>query len=117
MDGTENLSIKHLVRTVTTELLSSRDERLAAGEAAVFEVSDLTLEISFVATQSRNAGGGFDIKVVKADAGVKYDDQSVHKIVLKLTAAKAAERTVDEPFGIAEPLRPRRTVPKSSSKL
>ena len=101
----KDLSIKTLIRAVTDELLASRDERLAAGQPAVFQVEELTLEISFVATTSTRAGGGFQFWVVKADAGVKYDDQSIHKIVLKL---KTAEPGGAEPFGLEEPLRPRR---------
>jgi hypothetical protein len=100
-----DLSIKTLIRAVTDELIASRDERLAAGDPAVFEVEDLTLEISFVATTSKQAGGGFKFWVVKADGNVKYDDQSVHKIILKL---KPAEPSDAEPFGLQEPLRPRR---------
>jgi len=51
----EQLSIKTLIRAVTDELLASREERLAAGDPAVFEVEELTLEISFVATRSKEA--------------------------------------------------------------
>jgi len=106
LTATENdLSIKTLIRAVTDELLASRDERLAAGDPAVFQVEELTLEISFVATSSKQAGGGFHFWVVKADAGIKYDEQSVHKVVLKL---KTAEPSEAEPFGLEEPLRPRR---------
>lgn len=106
MTETENdLSIKTLIRAVTDELLASRDERLASGDPAVFQVEELTLEISFVATSSKKAGGGFQFWVVKADAGIKYDDQCVHKVVLKL---KTAEPSNAEPFGLEEPLRPRR---------
>jgi hypothetical protein len=101
----KDLSLKTLIRAVTDELLASREERLAAGDPAVFQVQELTLEVSFVATTSKQAGGGVHFWVVKADAGMKYDDQSVHKVVLKL---KAAEPSASEPFGLEEPLRPRR---------
>jgi len=96
----DDLSIRALIQAVTTELLESQQDRQAAGEAAVFQVQGLTLEISFVATSAKHAGGGFDIKVVKADAGVQYDRQSIHKIQLTLTAVD------DQPFGGAGPLRP-----------
>jgi NTP-dependent ternary system trypsin peptidase co-occuring protein len=100
--NSEDLSIKTLIQAVTKELRESQTERLAAGQDAVFQVSDLTLEISFVATTSKQGGGGFDLKVIKADAGVKYDRESVQKITLKLTAVD------DQPFGGARPLRPRK---------
>jgi hypothetical protein len=100
----EDLSIRALIRAVTDELLASQTERLASGGAAVFQVSDLTLEVSFVATSSKHGGGGFDIKVVKADAGVQYDKQSIHKITLKLKAVEDQP----QPFGAVGPVRPRR---------
>jgi Trypsin-co-occurring domain 2 len=98
----DDLSIRTLIRAVTKELVESQQERLAAGEAAIFEVSDLTLEISFVATSSKHGGGGFDLKVVKADAGMQYDEQSVHKITLSLKAV------ADQPFNDGGAFRPRR---------
>lgn len=110
-DPENQLSIKTLIRSVTDELLASRQERLASGDPAVFEVEDLTLEISFVATTSKSGGGGFQFWVVKADGNIKYDDQAVHRIVLKL---KAAEPSDDEPFGLEGKLRPRRV--KSNKK-
>jgi hypothetical protein len=99
----EDLSIQTLIQAVTKELLASQADRLAAGGPAVFEVSDLTLEISFVATTSKHGGGGFDLKVVKADAGAQYDKQSIHKIVLNLKAVD------DQAFdGVIGPVRPRK---------
>jgi hypothetical protein len=99
----QDLSIKTLIRAVTQELLASREERQAAGEPAVFQVDELTLEISFVATNSNQGGGGFQFWVIKADAGVKYDEQSVQKIILKLKPAMTSD---DEPFGLEEPFKP-----------
>jgi hypothetical protein len=110
-DDGDKLSLKALIRAVTGELLASREERLAAGDPAIFEVEDLTLEISFVATTSKGGGGGIKFWVVNADANVKYDDQSVQKVVLKL---KAAEPAQDEPFGLPSKLRPRRTKASTS---
>jgi Trypsin-co-occurring domain 2 len=103
MDAPENdLSIRTLIQAVTKELLQSQSERQAGGTPAVFEVSGLTLDISFVATTSKRGGGGFDLKVVKADAGVQYDQQSIHKITLTLTAVD-----VEQPFGGRGKVHPR----------
>jgi hypothetical protein len=92
----EGLSIRELIREVTRDVLSSQAERIAAGDPAVFEISDLVLEVSFVATSSKKAGGGFDLTVVKADAGVQYDKESIHKVTLKLVAVQDEE----QPFGV-----------------
>jgi len=103
-DG-DDLSIRTLIQAVTRELLESQAERLAAGGPAVFEVKDLTIEISFVATSSKHGGGGFDLKVVKADAGVQYDKQSIHKIQLTLSAVDF--QPAPEPKQLPHPVRPR----------
>lgn len=99
----DDLSIRTLIQAVTQELLESQAQRLAAGGPAVFEVSGLTLEISFVATSSKHGSGGFDLKVVKADAGLQYDKQSVHKITLQLKAVTDE----DQPFSSGA-VRPRK---------
>jgi hypothetical protein len=104
-DLADDLSIETLVRAVSEQLLRSQEHRLDAGEPAVFEVSEMTLEISFVVTESAHGGGGFDLKVLKADAGVQYDTQSVQKVSLKLTALKDQP----QPFGGFGPVRPRKT--------
>jgi hypothetical protein len=93
----EGLSIRALIREVTRDVLSSQSDRIASGDPAVFEVSDLTLEVSFIATSSKKAGGGFDLKVVKADAGVQYDKESIHKVSLKLVAVDQ-----EQPFGVGK---------------
>ena len=66
---------------------SSGDQRRAdrlAGRA-LFEIKDLTIEVSFVRTESKGGAGGFDLKVVKADANVKHD-RELQKIILTLRA-------------------------------
>ena len=83
---TPDLTLKTLIRAVNQELWEARAERLSDGRKAIFQVEELTLEVSFVVTESSEGGGGIDFKIVKADGKVKYDDQSVQKIVLKLKA-------------------------------
>lgn len=102
----EDLSLKNLIRAVSNELLASRTERLAAGLPPLFEVQDLTIEVSFVVTESKEGGGGFDLKVLRADANVKYDKESVHKVTLTLKALGTDDVDVpDLPDTL--PLRPR----------
>ncbi|XVU28669.1 trypco2 family protein [Actinoplanes sp. CA-054009] len=101
----DDLSIEALVTAVSQELLASQRNRLAAGGPAVFEVSEMNLEVSFVVTRSVKGAGGFDLKVVKADAGAQYDKQSVHKVSLRLTAL----RDQPQPFGGFGAVRPKRT--------
>ncbi|HEY7305966.1 MAG TPA: trypco2 family protein [Bryobacteraceae bacterium] len=103
---TQDLSLKTLIQAVSEELRASRDERLASGAQALFEVQDLTIEVSFVVTKSKGGGVGFDLKVVRADANVKYDQESVHKVILKLKALDKDDLVLpDVPDQL--PIRPR----------
>lgn len=102
----QNLSIKTLIRAVSDELIASRIERQVAGQPAVFEIKDLTIEVSFVVTESAGGGGGFDLKVVKADGNVKYEREQVQKITLTLRALGAQDADIpDLPDQL--PVRPR----------
>jgi hypothetical protein len=102
----DELSLKDLIRAVSNELIASRAERLAAGLPPLFEIHDLTIEVSFVVTESTSGGGGFDLKVIKADATAKYDKESVHKVTLTLKALSSGDVVVpDLPDTL--PLRPR----------
>jgi hypothetical protein len=92
----EDLSLKTLIRAVSEELRTSQDERIARGQPPLFEVQELTVEVSFVITESKGGHGGFDLKVIKADANVKYDKESVHKVTLKLKALEKADLTIPE---------------------
>lgn len=102
------LSLKELIRAVSDELIESREERLASHTPPIFEVDELTIEAGFVITESDSGGGGFDLKILKADVKTDYAQETVHKISLKLRALSnnSAQRTLYE-LGDELPLRPR----------
>lgn len=84
-----SISMKALIRRISDELLESQRERQLQGLPAVFEVQGLDIEVSFVVTESRQGGGGFDLRVIKADGSMKYEDQSVQKVTLHLGVPSA----------------------------
>ena len=106
-----DLSLKTLIRSVSDELLASRAERQERGLPALFEIQELTVEVSFVVTESEGGGGGFDLKVVRADTSVRYDAQSIHRITLRLRALEEDDLLEDDAFfsriEVERPLRPR----------
>lgn len=82
------LFIRDLIRHVDQELRGSQRERVAAGEAPIFEVDNLVLEVNFVATSSADARGGVDFKIITVGAGGSYERQQVHKVTLSMSAVK-----------------------------
>ena len=80
---TQDLSIKELVTAVSHELISSQKEREARGDPALFRIDEMTLEISFVVTKSAGGKGGFDLTVITASAGAKYESKEIHKVTLR----------------------------------
>ncbi len=101
------ISLKELIRTVSDELIASRAERLASNRPAIFEVEGLTIEVSFIVTDSVGGGGGFDLKILKADAQTDYKQESIHKIALRLAAIKDDTGRLLKELGDEVPLRPR----------
>ena len=101
-----NLSLKTLIRAVSEELLAARSDRLSQGTPPLFEVDELILEVSFVISESDSGGGGFDLKVIKADMSKKYDEQSIQKITLKLKSLRGNSSVLTD-LGDELPLRPR----------
>jgi len=99
----DELSLDTLVDAVSGQLLLSQQRRIAAGLPAVFQVDELTLEVSFVVTSSKEGSGGISISVVKADGKLKYDQESLQKVTLKLTAV-TDQKQPDNRLG---PVRPK----------
>ncbi|WP_126349481.1 trypco2 family protein [Kocuria rosea] len=110
MDTSEP-SLKDIIRRVSNELLESQEERRQFGEAAVFEVASLDIELNFVVTESKSGNLGMDLKVVSAGGNRHYEEQQVQRLVLHLTAPKHqdnADQTYPFYDDKAMPVRPRR---------
>lgn len=84
------LFIRELIRRAHAELLQSRDERERAGLPPIFEVQSLTIEVNFVATESREIEGGIDFRVITAGGQKHFEQQQVHKLTLALGAVAGA---------------------------
>lgn len=78
---------------MTDDLVASQKRRIAAGQPPVFEVEELPIEASFVVTDSKTGSGGFDLKVVKADAGLELSHETTQKVILRLKPVVATSRT------------------------
>ena len=104
--ASQDISLKDLIRAVSEELVASRAERLASHRQAIFEVSELTIDVSFVVTESAGGSGGFDLKILKADAKADYQKETVQRISLTLKTVQDQDAFTE--LGDEVPLRPRR---------
>jgi hypothetical protein len=98
-DDARPLFVRELIRRVHQELVESRAQRERLGLSPIFEVESMTIEVNFVASESKEAQGGLDFKLITAGAKRQYDQQQIHKMTLVLTAT-AQMRSL---FGPAEP--------------
>ena len=85
------LFVKELIRRVHQELKDSKTERERSGEPPIFEVERMTIEVNFVAIESKEAKGGLNFKIITVGGvdlggGASYQHQQVHKMTLSLSA-------------------------------
>jgi Trypsin-co-occurring domain 2 len=106
----QDVSVKELIQRVSEELLEAQQERLAGGRRAVFEVSELDIEISFVVSRSKQGRGGIDLQVVTVGGTIGLDDQRTQRMTLKLVAASSGDTPELKNLGYDDdlPVRPRR---------
>jgi len=109
----DEVSVKELIQRISADLLESEEERTAGGRRAVFEVSELTIELSFVVSRSRQGQGGIDLKVVSMGGQADRGDERTKRMTLPLVAAGGAGGgSGDEEFSRLDyddelPVRPR----------
>jgi hypothetical protein len=85
----DDISVKELIQRVSDELLESEQERTAGGRRAVFEVAELTIELSFVVSRSLQGHGGIDLKVVSVGGQANQADERTQRMTLRLVAARS----------------------------
>lgn len=92
-----SLFIKDFIRRVHKELLESQKEREKEGLESLFVVDDLTIEVNFIASETKDVEGGLDFKIVTAGGARQYQDQQVHKITLHLKTVESTRDTARMP--------------------
>ncbi len=109
MSISKEVTVSELVRYISDDLLASRADRIERGDPAIFEVNELTLELTCVITDSVGGRAGFDLKVVKAEGDGKHSKNTTQKVTLKLKALNWESTTVSDKSDELEllPLRPR----------
>ena len=83
----DEISVKELLRKISEDLLESEEERLSKGQRSVFEVSELTIELAFVVSRSREGRGGVDLRVVNIGGDASRKSEQTQRMTLKLVAA------------------------------
>lgn len=87
----DDVSVKELIQRISEDLLESEQERTAGGRRAVFEVAELTIELAFVVSRSRQGQGGIDLKVLSVGGEAGRGDERTQRMTLRLVAAGRAE--------------------------
>ena len=110
----EDVSVKQLIQKISQDLLESEQERTAEDRRAVFEVAELTIELSFVVSRSREGNAGIDLKVVSVGGKADRGDERTQRMTLRLVAAASSDggRSTDQQFSRLDydhalPVRPR----------
>jgi hypothetical protein len=109
----DDVSVKELIQRISEDLLESEQERTAGGRRAVFEVAELTIDLSFVVSRSRQGHAGVDLKVVSVGGQADRADERTQRMTLRLVAVGgAAEGSGEEKFARLDyddalPVRPR----------
>src|SRR3954471_12372185 len=82
-----DVAVKELIQRISEDLLESEQERTTGGRRAVFEVAELTIELSFVVSRSREGHGGIDLKVVNVGGQADRADERTQRMTLRLVGA------------------------------
>jgi hypothetical protein len=92
----DDITVKELIQKISDDLLASERERVADARRAVFEVAELTIELSFVATRSRQGRGGVDLKLISTGGELAREDARTQRMTLRLVAARDNPVQLDE---------------------
>jgi hypothetical protein len=87
----DEISVKELIQKISEDLLESEEERTARGQRPVFEVSELTVELAFVASRSRQGRGGVDLHVVSVGGDAGSVNERAQRMTLRLIAVGGGE--------------------------
>jgi len=85
------MDLSTLLSYVREQLEQSDADRTKAGKKPLFELTGLDLELNVTLTESNNAKGGFDLKVITAGAGTTTKTEEVQKITLRWVISPQAK--------------------------
>ncbi|GAA3767747.1 trypco2 family protein [Streptomyces phyllanthi] len=83
------ITVKELIRKLSEDLLESERERKQSGRRAVFEVAELTVELEFTVSRSRQGRAGLDLHVVDVGGEAGRTNAHSQRMTLRLVAAGA----------------------------
>lgn len=90
LDNKDTVKLNELINWVKQELLSK--EARSKDPVPLFVIDEVTVEVNFVL--SGKGGGGFDLKVVKADAEVS--EERIQKAIVRMKPLLSHEEVVDK---------------------
>jgi hypothetical protein len=68
------LTIKDLIQHARREIEAAATERIAKEQLPLLAVQSVTIEVNVVVTESKEGGGGFDLKVITASGKKGFEN-------------------------------------------
>jgi hypothetical protein len=84
------LGVAEFVSALRDELETLDNKRRDRGKDALLVLESVTVEVSFVVTDSDRVDGGFDLKIVKLGAEKSVSAEQVHKLSLEMKVSERA---------------------------
>jgi hypothetical protein len=89
-EAATSLGIDALAEKVRSELENLESWRQSNGKAALFELKDFDLEVSFVVKQSNKAKGELTAEVITVGGEAEHSKEATQKVVLHMGVIPAA---------------------------
>ena len=92
----DEITVKELIQKLSEELLESEQERERNGRRPVFEVSELTVELEFSVSRSRQGRAGLDVHIINIGGEAERAHSHTQRMTLRLVAAGAGNHQVGD---------------------
>jgi hypothetical protein len=100
------LGVKEFIANLKSELSQLEEERNQRKEAAVFEIMDFDLEISFMVRASSQQKAGVEYQIVTADSEIEHGIEKIQKLTVHLKPIgnqKIPDQRTEAPSASASP--------------
>lgn len=73
-------NLPDIIREVQRQLVEAQNMRIKEGDAKFLKLKQVEFEMKCIAVENAEVRGGFDLKVVSLNSGVREEKQHVHTV-------------------------------------